>query len=76
MVFSNFQLFSWLPRREEVNTNYKILLSTLNSDEAHIQQATEQWSAEILDIKPLDLQERSEICVVRIHDFNPKLNTS
>ena len=54
--------------------DYKIVMSTLNSDDAHIQQAVEQWSAETLDIEPLDIQERSEICVVRLHDFNSKLS--
>ena len=71
----NFQLFSWFPGHEEVNNiNYKIVLSTLNSDEAHIQQAAEQWSVETLDIEPLDIQDRSEICVVRRTDFNSKLS--
>ena len=73
--FLNFQLFSWLPGHEKVNNiNYKIVLSTLNSDEAHIQQAAELWRAQILDIEPLDIQDRSEICVVRLHDFNSNLS--
>ncbi len=59
------QLFTWLPKADLlISKGHKVIVATLNSDEVHLQAIKDTAQAAQLNIEPLDVQDRTEMCVV------------